>query len=77
MDYIDYKTLKETYTISELCDLLNMQKVDLKRKCEEYGIKPSRNEVGEGVISRFDVCRLHNKMYYEDKEKRDNWDPWN
>jgi hypothetical protein len=76
MEYIDYKSLKESYTIDELCGLLNMNKQDLKLKCEEYGIKPSRNEVGVGVISRFDVCRLHNTLYYEDREKREKWDPW-
>ena len=71
MEYIDYKTLKESYTIDELCSLLNMNKLDLKLKCEEYGIKPSRNEIGAGVICRYDVCRLHNTLYYEEK-----WNPW-
>jgi len=64
MEYIDYKSLKESYSISELCDLFGMNKLDLKLKCEEYGIKPSRNQVGVGVVSRFDVCRLHNRLYY-------------
>ena len=74
MKYIDYNSLKEFYTIQEICDLFEMSKAILKEKCHQYGIGPSRNEIGEGGFSKYDVRRLHNYLYYEDRNQE--WDPW-
>lgn len=76
MRYIDYNSLKEFYTIQEVCELFEMPKATLKEKCHEYGIIPSRNEIGEGGFSKYDVRRLHNKLYYEDRSHQQEWDPW-
>ena len=72
VEYIDYKKLKEFYTIPEVCELLSMAKADLKKKCAQYDIEPRRNEIGE-----YDVRKLHNAIYHEGEEKI-AWkdDPW-
>lgn len=76
MKYIDYSSMKEFYTIEETCELLEISKGMLKEKCNHYGISPIRNEIGEAGFSKFDVRRLHNKLYYEDRNNRQEWDPW-
>ena len=76
MKFIDYNSLKEFYTIQEVCELFELSKEILKQKCLQYGIAPSRNEIGEGVFSKYDVRRLHNKLYYEDRSHQQEWDPW-
>ena len=74
--YIDYKTLKEFYTIPELCDLLDMAKAELRSKCEQYNITPTRNEIGEAGFTKYDVRKLHTKLYYGDRNHQKEWDPW-
>lgn len=74
--YLDYNALKDSYTVFETCDLLGLQKEQLKLKCEQYDVKPTRNEIGEGVFSKYDIRRLHNHLYYEDRARKDAWDPW-
>ena len=50
--YINYKDLEEFYSIQEACKLLKLSKDILKRKCNQYGIEPRRNEIGEyGFVS--------------------------
>lgn len=70
--YINYKELDEFYTISQLCDLLNLSKQELKEKCELYGVKPRRNEIGDYGLVKYDVRKLHNSLYHEgrDNEKK-------
>jgi len=77
MRYIDYLTMKEFYTIPEACELLGMSKLELKLKCEEQNIHPTRNEIGEGGFTKYDIRKLHNKLYYEDRNHCKEWDPWN
>lgn len=67
--YINYKELDEFYTIRALCDLLHMDKATLRKKCAQYGIKPRRNEIGEAGFVKYDVRKLHNYLYYEDRER--------
>ena len=74
--YIDYKKLKEFYTIPELCDLLDMAKAELRSKCEQYNITPTRNEIGEAGFMKYDVRKLHTKLYYGDRNHQKEWDPW-
>lgn len=76
MKYIDYRTLKEFYTISETCELFEMEKRDLQEKCNLHSVNPTRNEIGEFGFTRYDVRRLHNKLYYEDVETAKEADPW-
>lgn len=76
MKFIDYNSMKEFYTIKETCELLEMSKEQLREKCNQYEIVPSRNEIGEGGFSKYDVRRLHNKLYYEDHSHQEEWNPW-
>lgn len=75
--YINYKELKEFYTISEVCKLFDMSKSDLKKKCAQYDIEPRRNEIGEYGFVKYDVRKLHNAIYHEDTgpHAREE-DPW-
>lgn len=73
VSYIDYRTLNDVYTIDETCELLGMQKQDVKAKCEQLNIRPSRGANGVGCFTKYDIRRLHNALYCEDHEK---WDPW-
>ena len=63
--YINYKDLKEFYTISEVCKLFEMEKEELRRKCEKYDIQSRRNEIGEYGFVKYDVRKLHNAIYHE------------
>jgi len=80
--YINYQDLDEFYTIPQLAKLLGISKQELKAKCEQYGIQPRRNEIGEYGFVRFDVRKLHNALYHESRgNKRENSahreeDPW-
>lgn len=80
--YINYNELDEFYTIRQLTALFGISKQELKEKCEEYGIEPRRNEIGDFGFVRFDVRRLHNYLYYEsrggkkDSGYRKEDDPW-
>lgn len=75
--YIDYKNLKEFYTIPEVCKLFDMSKAELKKKCTQYSIDPRRNEIGDYGLVKYDVRKLHNSIYHEaenDRQRED--DPW-
>lgn len=79
--YIDYNKLDEFYTISALCNLFQMEKQALRAKCEQYKVKPRRNEIGEPGFVKYDVRKLHNLLYYEDRERSGKAaakvdDPW-
>lgn len=55
-----------------------MSKGDLKQKCKQYSIEPRRNEIGDFGFVTYDVRKLHNKLYYEDRSKENvkDVDPW-
>ena len=75
--YIQYKELKEFYTIPELCKLFNMDKPLLKKKCAQYGVEPRRNKIGDYGFVKYDVRKLHNTIYYEDRDQDGlEDDPW-
>ena len=57
--YICYAELKEFHTLKEVCELFRMEKQELKKKCETYGIHPRRNEIGEWGLVKYDVRKLH------------------
>lgn len=73
--YIDYNGLNEFYSIKELCKLFSMSKDELKKYCEKYDIKPRRNEIGEHGFVKYDVRKLHNAIWHEQAEEKDD-DPW-
>lgn len=78
--FIDYNKLDEFYTIPQLAKLLGISKQELKARCEQYGIKPRQNEIGDYGFVRYDVRKLHNKLYHECRGNgKDGWeadDPW-
>lgn len=76
IEYLNYKNLKEFYTIPETCEIFGLAKEVLKAKCEEYRIKPVRNEQGEGGFRKYTFRMLHNALYREDRKNRQEWDPW-
>lgn len=80
--YINYKELAEFYTVQQLASLFGITKQELKTACEQYDIKPRRNEIGDYGFVRFDVRKLHNALYHEsrggkkdDSHQRED-DPW-
>lgn len=78
IQYISYADLNEFYSIKEVCRLLEMDKENLRKSCEKYGIKPSRNETGDWGLTCHDLRRLHNFLYKAEKnlvERKDD-DPW-
>lgn len=69
--------MKEFYTIDEVCSLFGVSKENLKQKCTQYDVQPHRNEIGEAGFVKYDVRKLHNKLYYENRsesKERDVWD---
>ena len=36
MKYVDYNNMKEFYTIDEVCRLLEIEKIDLRKYAEEF-----------------------------------------
>ena len=73
--YINYLDLKEFYTIAELCELFEMSKDELKQKCKQYDVQPRRDEIGRYGFVTYDVRKLHNYIWKEDKSGKDD-DPW-
>ena len=76
LEYIDYRTLKEFYTVQETCELLGLEKDALREKCQECRIMPVRNELGEGGFVKYDFRKLHYALYCEDRRNQQEWDPW-
>ena len=64
IQYISYADLNEFYSIKEVCRLLEMDKENLRKSCEKYNVKPSRNEIGDwGLTTLLGVARLLKPIY--------------
>lgn len=76
--YINYNEIREFCTLSEVCTLFHMEKAALKESCEKYDVKPRRNEIGQYGLVKYDVCKLHNLLYHNDRNQTDQRsdDPW-
>lgn len=57
--YINYRELKEFYTIAEVCKLFQMNKQELRKRCEIQHVEPRRNEIGEYDFVKYDVRKLY------------------
>ena len=57
IQYISYSDLNEFYSIKEVCRLLEMDKENLRKSCEKYNVKPSRNEIGDWGLTCHDLRR--------------------
>lgn len=72
MKYIDYKNMKDFYTIDEACRLFEMGKNDLQQYSEKYGINPVEDQFGNWGFPRKQLCKLHNRIYKE--QRAQGWD---
>lgn len=46
MKYLDYRGMKEYYTIDETCRQFEISKQELRHYAEKYGIQPQENQYG-------------------------------
>lgn len=84
MKYIDYREMKEFYTIPEVCRLFEMEKSELKKYCEKYHIEAQEDLYGNFGFPKKELRQLHNKIYKEQKSNgitqasahRKEVDPW-
>ena len=83
MKYIEYKSMKEFYTIAEVCRLFEMEKGELQRCAKKYEANPVEDQFGNWGFLKRDVRKMHNILYKEQKgytsdafENRKGNDPW-
>ena len=83
MKYFDYKTMKDFYTIAEVCRLFEMEKSELQRCANKYAVKPVEDQYGNWGFLKREVRKLHNILYKEQKgyisdvfKNRKEDDPW-
>ena len=83
MKYIDYRNMKEFYTIAEVCHLFEMDKKELRYYSEKYGISPQEDLYGNHGFRKVLVRKLHNYIYKEQKNNEfssapqtQRKDPW-
>ena len=67
MKYIDYSNMKEFYTIEEVCRLFELDKQELRRYSNKYGIEPQEDQYGNWGFRKILVRKLHNHIYKEQK----------
>lgn len=65
MKYIDYKTMKDFYTVTEVCCLFEMNKQELRYYSEKYNISPQEDQYGNWGFRKVLVRKLHNYIYKE------------
>ena len=54
MKYLDYRGMKEYYTIDEVCRLFEISKQELKHYADKYSIQPQEDQYGNwGGGARF------------------------
>lgn len=62
MKYIDYKNMKDFYTIAEVCRLFEMEMMELQRYSEKYKIYPQEDQYGNRGVPQADgaqAAQLH------------------
>ena len=72
MKYIDYKNMKDFYTIDEVCRLFEMAMPELQRYSGKYNIAPQEDQYGNWGFRKVLVRKLHNFIY---KEQRSQTNP--
>lgn len=65
--FIDYNTMKETYTVPELCKLFNMSEPTLRKNCAKHGIYSVRSDAGKEIFLKGAASHLHNILYHKNK----------
>ena len=46
MKYLDYRGMKEYYTIAEVCRLFEISKQELKHYADKYSVQPQEDQYG-------------------------------
>jgi len=67
LKYINYKEMKDFYTIDEVCRLFEMDKAQLRHYAEKYEIQPQEDQYGNWGLRKVLVRKLHNFIYKEQK----------
>ena len=65
MKYLDYRGMKEYYTIDEVCRLFEIRKQELKHYADKYSIQPQEDQYGNWGFRKVLVRKLHNFIYKE------------
>ena len=63
MKYLDYRGMKEFYTIDEVCRLFEISKQELKHYADKYSIQPQEDQYGNWGFRKVLVRKLHNFIY--------------
>ena len=69
MKYIDYKNMKDFYTVDEVCRLFEMDMVDLQKYSEKYQVAPQEDQYGNWGFRKVLVRKLHNYIYKEQRSQ--------
>lgn len=81
MKFIDYKNMKDFYTIDEVCHLFEMDKRTLHTYAQKYRIDPQEDQYGNWGFRKVLVRKLHNYIYKEQRShsashSERKHDPW-
>lgn len=68
--YVKHNDMREFYTIREVFRLFCMNKSELKEKCRDYDIYPRHNEIGDWGLVKYDVHKLPNILYHNERGKK-------
>ena len=52
MKYLDYRGMKEYYTIDEVCRLFEISKQELKHYADKYSIQPQEDQYGNWGVRK-------------------------
>lgn len=69
MKYIDYKNMKDFYTIDEVCRLFELEKEELQCYSMKFQVHPIEDQFGNWGFPRKPLCKLHHQIYNEQKGK--------
>lgn len=69
MKYIDYKNMKDFYTIEEICRLFEISKAELQQYSEKYQVPPQEDQYGNWGVRKHMVRKLHNFIYKEQRNQ--------
>ena len=65
MKFVDYRNMKEFYTVEEVSRLFEMDKRELQQYAEKYDIHPQEDQYGNWGFRKVLVRKLHNFIYKE------------
>ena len=63
MKYLDYRGMKEYYTIDEVCRLFEISRQELRHYAGKYSIQPQEDQYGNWGFRKVLVRKLHNFIY--------------